>query len=169
MRLCVFLITNSIVKFCDYFFQHILCCYSTSTQTGNKRLFTIFQYMICCYSTIIKAFEQAQKEVFQYIPCYYLTFPVENPLINLLEFQYISCCYSTNTILFNFIKSRPFQYIICCYSTINKASLPRTFPNFNTSYVIIQLFRQSSLPLFFQYISCYYSTELDNQTTGNCI
>lgn len=29
MRLCVFLITNSIVKFCDYFFQHILCCYST--------------------------------------------------------------------------------------------------------------------------------------------
>ena len=138
MRLCVFLITNSIVKFCDYFFQHILCCYSTSTQTGNKRLFTIFQYMICCYSTIIKAFEQAQKEVFQYIPCYYLTFPVENPLINLLEFQYISCCYSTNTILFNFIKSRPFQYIICCYSTINKASLPRTFRNFNTSYVIIQ-------------------------------
>lgn len=105
MRLCVFLITNSIVKFCDYFFQHILCCYSTSTQTGNKRLFTIFQYMICCYST--------------------------------------------DTILFNFIKSRPFQYIICCYSTINKASLPRTFPNFNTSYVIIQLFRQSSLPLFF--------------------
>ena len=64
-------------------------------------------------------------------------------------FQYIICCYSTNTILFNFIKSRPFQYIICCYSTINKASLPRTFPNFNTSYVIIQLFRQSSLPLFF--------------------
>lgn len=136
MRLCVFLITNSIVKFCDYFFQHILCCYSTSTQTGNKRLFTIFQYMICCYSTIIKAFEQAQKEVF----------------------QYISCCYSTNTILFNFIKSRPFQYIICCYSTINKASLPRTFPNFNTSYVIIQLFRQSSLPLFFQYVICCYST-----------
>ena len=84
MRLCVFLITNSIVKFCDYFFQHILCCYSTSTQTGNKRLFTIFQYMICCYSTIIKAFEQAQKEVFQYIPCYYLTFPVENPLINFM-------------------------------------------------------------------------------------
>ena len=93
-------------------------------------------------------------------------------------FQYIICCYSTNTILFNFIKSRPFQYIICCYSTINKASLPRTFPNFNTSYVIIQLFRQSSLPLFFntsyviiqriwqlqtqifiwfQYILCYYS------------
>ena len=146
-------------------------------------MFTIFQYMICCYSTIIKAFEQAQKEVFQYIPCYYLTFPVENPLINLLEFQYISCCYSTNTILFNFIKSRPFQYIICCYSTINKASLPRTFPNFNTSYVIIQhnyatimLYRkeyfntshvviqqariEESLTQFcqFQYITCYYST-----------
>ena len=50
------------------------------------------------------------------------------------------CCYSTNTILFNFIKSRPFQYIICCYSTINKASLPRTFPNFNTFHAVIQHF-----------------------------
>lgn len=65
-------------------------------------------------------------------------------------FQYIICCYSTNTILFNFIKSRPFQYIICCYSTINKASLPRTFPNFNTSYVVIQLkiLQQKHSPLF---------------------
>ena len=77
-------------------------------------------------------------------------------------FQYIICCYSTNTILFNFIKSRPFQYIICCYSTINKASLPRTFPNFNTSYVIIQLFRQSSLLLFFN--TSYVIIQLSGDT-----
>lgn len=152
-------------------FQYIPCYYSTQfsynsikqephfntsyvviqqvhKQAINVCLPHLFQYISYYYSTgrflIILS-----RSLFQYIPCYYLTFPVENPLINLLEFQYISCCYSTNTILFNFIKSRPFQYIICCYSTINKASLPRTFPNFNTSYVIIQLFRQSSLPLFF--------------------
>lgn len=109
-------------------FQYILCCYSTSTQTGNKRLFTTFisiHFMLLFNGVYEDGFQKG------------------------FIFQHIICCYSTNTILFNFIKSRPFQYIICCYSTINKASLPRTFPNFNTSYVIIQLFRQSSLPLFF--------------------
>lgn len=141
MRLCVFLITNSIVKFCDYFFQYILCCYSTSTQTGNKRLFTTFisiHFMLLFNGVYEDGFQKG------------------------FIFQHIICCYSTNTILFNFIKSRPFQYIICCYSTINKASLPRTFPNFNTSYVIIQLFRQSSLPLFFN--TSYVIIQLSGDT-----
>lgn len=165
-------------------FQYILCCYSTSTQTGNKRLFTtfisihfillfnwqIFNYFISLFVSIHSMLlfnfpSRKPSHKFTGISIHFMLLfngVYEDGFQKGFIFQHIICCYSTNTILFNFIKSRPFQYIICCYSTINKASLPRTFPNFNTSYVIIQLFRQSSLPLFFN--TSYVIIQLSGDT-----
>lgn len=160
MRLCVFLITNSIVKFCDYFFQHILCCYSTDLLRRYAR------DLISIHSVLLFNFPSRKpSHKFTGISIHFMLLfngVYEDGFQKGFIFQHIICCYSTNTILFNFIKSRPFQYIICCYSTINKASLPRTFPNFNTSYVIIQLFRQSSLPLFFN--TSYVIIQLSGDT-----
>ena len=71
-----------------------------------------------------------------------------------LKFQYILCCYSTWTYTMLFVASKCFQYILCCYSTLCKIESKMFVNNFNTSYVIIQLY----LPDFLYIVQIYFNT-----------
>ena len=57
-----------------------------------------------------------------------------------IAFQYILCCGSTNGMQALLIKMSEFQYILCCGSTEKGIKIPITLENFNTSYVVVQLF-----------------------------
>ena len=135
-------------------FQYILCCYSTSTQTGNKRLFTTFisiHFILLFNWQIFNYFISLFVSIHSML---LFNFPSRKPSHKL------SCCYSTEYTKMDFrkgsyfntsyvviqrtpsflisLKSRPFQYIICCYSTQFSYNPIKQEPHFNISHVIIQ-------------------------------
>ena len=142
-------------------FQYILCCYSTSTQTGNKRLFTtfisihfillfnwqIFNYFISLFVSIhsMLLFNFPSRKPSHKLTGISIHFMLlfngvyEDGFQKGFIFQYIICCYSTNTILFNFIKESAIS--------IHHMLL------FNAIFV-----QSHKTGTSFQYISCYYST-----------
>ena len=119
MRLCVFLITNSIVKFCDYFFQHILCCYSTDLLRRYARDLISIHPMLLFNRLLIK---QLIKNF------YFNTSHVIIQHVEVLFDQYFLLISIHPMLLFNFIllpffhKLDIFQYILCYYSTNEKPS-----------------------------------------------
>ena len=125
-------------------FQYILCCYSTSTQTGNKRLFTtfisihfillfnwqIFNYFISLFVSIhsMLLFNFPSRK-----PSHKLTgISIHHMLLfNLLSVVPRVSLYTISIhhmLLFNKSENEylericRFQYITCCYSTNEKPS-----------------------------------------------
>lgn len=98
-------------------FQYILCCYSTSTQTGNKRLFTTFisiHFILLFNWQIFNYFISLFVSIHSML---LFNFPSRKPSH---KFTGISIHFM---LLFNgvyedgFQKGFIFQHIICCYST----------------------------------------------------
>ena len=76
-------------------------------------------------------------------------------------FQYNLCYYSTNLQLNKTHTRLTFQYNLCYYSTTQYFTLLSSPKNFNTTFVIIQRFKDckgKKLNPAFQYNLCYYST-----------
>ena len=63
-------------------------------------------------------------------------------------FQYILCYGSTFEILLFAYSVNKFQYILCYGSTESKSGKSKSPEDFNTSYVMVQLYRSFCLEIF---------------------
>lgn len=130
----MFLITNSIVKFCDYFFStHPMLLFNrfiTSLRQGF--IISIHSVLLFNRQLLWRYYNFNTSHVviqrsFQTVVCFKINnFDTSHVVIQLLSGVLLDCRCS-------------FQYILCYYSTTSGGimhSLP--IQDFNTSYVVIQ-------------------------------
>ena len=164
-------------------FQYILCCGSTILIQKVWYLLVKFQYILCCGSTL-NALNMAAIDKyisihlmlwfnncrgnglqhtngFQYILCCGSTKKCRKTQNGWEKFQYILCCGSTVPKITDMVGKVVFQYILCCGSTLMFYYSPTLIPDFNTSYVVVQLgaYLSAYLTDVFQYILCCGSTQ----------
>lgn len=118
-------------------FQYILCCYSTSTQTGNKRLFTTFisiHFILLFNWQIFNYFISLFVSIHSML---LFNFPSRKPSHKLTGISIHFMLLFNGVYEDGFQKGFIFQYIICYYSTL----------------------QAEQLATIFQYVLCYYSTQ----------
>ena len=89
--------------------------------------------------------------------------------LNIVSFQYIPCYYSTDVLESSKRNLFLFQYIPCYYSTEKNYFKKEWRTNFNTSYVIIQLYSDNGYPINVPHFNTSYVIIQPTKNRHSCI
>ncbi|SKB25090.1 hypothetical protein SAMN06295997_101136 [Malaciobacter marinus] len=121
-------------------FQYIICFGSRLAENKKIEDVSEFQYIICFGSRLYTRIETSTSIKFQYIICFGSSIASCIVVWSAVLFQYIICFGSSIFLLQPLSILKTFQYIICFGSSYSCVPLCMLCKNFNTSYVLVQVF-----------------------------